>query len=113
MVHGPDSRRTSVSATWRPNSSVASRASTTADRKSTRLNSSHGYISYAVFCLKKKKQTDRKQRIRQLLHERRHAYAAIPHQVNTTGYTPEQIVAHVQASLAADVEAHGMTSIPV
>src|SRR2546422_3314311 len=38
------------------------------DRKSTRLNSSHGYISYAVFCLKKKKktqtlrQTPRKQR---------------------------------------------------
>src|SRR2546429_9382406 len=31
---------------------VAQRAQ---DRKSTRLNSSHGYISYAVFCLKKKK----------------------------------------------------------
>src|SRR3989449_6858438 len=29
------------------------------DRKSTRLNSSHGYISYAVFCLKKKKGTGR------------------------------------------------------
>src|SRR5687768_18234434 len=28
-----------------------------ADRKSTRLNSSHGYISYAVFCLKKKNNT--------------------------------------------------------
>src|SRR2546422_6424983 len=28
------------------------------DRKSTRLNSSHGYISYAVFCLKKKKRPD-------------------------------------------------------
>src|SRR2546422_1873321 len=28
---------------------------TDVDRKSTRLNSSHGYISYAVFCLKKKK----------------------------------------------------------
>ena len=28
---------------------------TSKDRKSTRLNSSHGYISYAVFCLKKKK----------------------------------------------------------
>src|SRR3989449_5740461 len=28
------------------------------DRKSTRLNSSHGYISYAVFCLKKKKNKD-------------------------------------------------------
>src|SRR2546429_6124804 len=27
------------------------------DRKSTRLNSSHGYISYAVFCLKKKNST--------------------------------------------------------
>src|SRR2546422_5179749 len=30
----------------------------TQDRKSTRLNSSHGYISYAVFCLKKKKKTE-------------------------------------------------------
>src|SRR2546422_7535312 len=30
-----------------------------ADRKSTRLNSSHGYISYAVFCLKKKKKKHR------------------------------------------------------
>src|SRR2546427_6028402 len=29
-----------------------------ADRKSTRLNSSHSQISYAVFCLKKKKNTD-------------------------------------------------------
>src|SRR2546422_7762541 len=31
------------------------RAISPRDRKSTRLNSSHGYISYAVFCLKKKK----------------------------------------------------------
>src|SRR5687768_17918996 len=30
------------------------RQSSYGDRKSTRLNSSHGYISYAVFCLKKK-----------------------------------------------------------
>src|SRR4030043_1064698 len=30
------------------------------DRKSTRLNSSHGYISYAVFCLNKKQQTQKK-----------------------------------------------------
>src|SRR2546429_1435264 len=29
------------------------------DRKSTRLNSSHGYISYAVFCLKKKKKKEK------------------------------------------------------
>src|SRR6266436_8511035 len=33
------------------------RAQRSGDRKSTRLNSSHGYISYAVFCLKKKKTT--------------------------------------------------------
>src|SRR2546429_3388605 len=35
------------------------------DRKSTRLNSSHGYISYAVFCLKKKKPRGEKTRCRQ------------------------------------------------
>src|SRR5256884_6534163 len=34
------------------------------DRKSTRLNSSHGYISYAVFCLKKKKTPRRGHSIR-------------------------------------------------
>src|SRR5438128_8803427 len=33
------------------------RFSSVSDRKSTRLNSSHGSISYAVFCLKKKKKT--------------------------------------------------------
>src|SRR2546422_1555319 len=33
------------------------------DRKSTRLNSSHGYISYAVFCLKKKKKKRLKGRL--------------------------------------------------
>src|SRR2546422_3111900 len=37
------------------------------DRKSTRLNSSHGYISYAVFCLKKKK---KKKNIQRILHKR-------------------------------------------
>src|SRR2546422_6515118 len=36
-----------------PKREAAKRASR--DRKSTRLNSSHGYISYAVFCLKKKR----------------------------------------------------------
>src|SRR5205809_4687046 len=34
---------------------VRAAAARRGDRKSTRLNSSHGYISYAVFCLKKKK----------------------------------------------------------
>src|SRR2546429_3182195 len=49
-----------------------SRACNGADRKSTRLNSSHGYISYAVFCLKKK--TDRRPR-----HPSRHeGHRALP-----------------------------------
>src|SRR2546429_4499872 len=34
------------------------------DRKSTRLNSSHGYISYAVFCLKKKKKKQKRNHYR-------------------------------------------------
>src|SRR2546430_8951214 len=43
-----------VSDISRPNS-VSAWADSDADRKSTRLNSSHSQISYAVFCLKKKK----------------------------------------------------------
>src|SRR2546421_3202114 len=35
----------------------------TTDRKSTRLNSSHDQISYAVFCLKKKKNTHRQEQV--------------------------------------------------
>src|SRR2546429_5314210 len=48
------------------------------DRKSTRLNSSHGYISYAVFCLKKKKRTvcDERERSPQLLLEPRHTFTS-------------------------------------
>src|SRR2546429_2609721 len=37
-----------------PNVVIHRMAAVAGDRKSTRLNSSHGYISYAVFCLKKK-----------------------------------------------------------
>src|SRR5687768_17690320 len=39
---------------------VRARGRIRGDRKSTRLNSSHGYISYAVFCLKKKKKKKKK-----------------------------------------------------
>src|SRR3712207_7730872 len=42
------------------------------DRKSTRLNSSHANISYAVFCLKKKKKTSRP-------YQRTHIIQGIPH----------------------------------
>src|SRR2546429_1768447 len=41
--------------TMRAPMTLGLKALTAQDRKSTRLNSSHGYISYAVFCLKKKK----------------------------------------------------------
>src|SRR2546429_3623821 len=52
-----------ASTCWKRNAWSSPRADTArafsrygrSDRKSTRLNSSHGYISYAVFCLKKKK----------------------------------------------------------
>src|SRR2546429_5160263 len=50
---GRTRRRTSLLSSRGGRSTAARSAS--ADRKSTRLNSSHGYISYAVFCLKKKK----------------------------------------------------------
>src|SRR5256885_11930010 len=43
---------------WRPRSPGSFQVAVTGDRKSTRLNSSHLVISYAVFCLKKKKQID-------------------------------------------------------
>src|SRR5258707_11443071 len=36
------------------------------DRKSTRLNSSHANISYAVFCLKKKKKKERQQTVKEI-----------------------------------------------
>src|SRR5256886_3674058 len=48
------------------------------DRKSTRLNSSHSQISYAVFCLKKKKETDALQRVTPARLRLRHALARAP-----------------------------------
>src|SRR2546422_4093691 len=51
----------------------------TGDRKSTRLNSSHGYISYAVFCLKKKKLVQDHPHRRGALAPRRPARARVLH----------------------------------
>src|SRR2546429_2306296 len=48
-------RRSSRMAWWGLPSGTELEQRPAQDRKSTRLNSSHGYISYAVFCLKKKK----------------------------------------------------------
>src|SRR2546429_4857583 len=54
----PDEARGSLLGKLKPGVNLQTGAADLdADRKSTRLNSSHGYISYAVFCLKKKKKT--------------------------------------------------------
>src|SRR6476646_7070855 len=53
--------------------------SSTPDRKSTRLNSSHTVSSYAVFCLKKKKKTHAADRRREKMKEKTHQTARAPH----------------------------------
>src|SRR3989337_2982283 len=58
----------------------SSACQTSADRKSTRLNSSHGSISYAVFCLKKKRNTQPNRPTRSL-HILRLSTALRPHRV--------------------------------
>src|SRR6202453_2788570 len=59
MSHQYPSTSRSPNSTAVPPSSRRSPTIFSADRKSTRLNSSHLYISYAVFCLKKKKKRAR------------------------------------------------------
>src|SRR2546427_9027880 len=49
------------------------------DRKSTRLNSSHSQISYAVFCLKKKNKTRSTTVFNTSGHRKRHSVAVHPH----------------------------------
>src|SRR5438876_5393226 len=66
-----------VSRNWRlrcPADMCAARASASTDRKSTRLNSSHPSISYAVFCLKKKKKkkTNKDKKTRQRTEQKTH-----------------------------------------
>src|SRR2546430_9946541 len=48
------------------------------DRKSTRLNSSHSQISYAVFCLKKKEDRGPRQALAELVGESGHAQVHLP-----------------------------------
>src|SRR5687768_18306443 len=53
------------------------------DRKSTRLNSSHGYISYAVFCLKKKKH-ENQSKVTTLFDDLHHTTERGPHVLHPT-----------------------------
>src|SRR6266852_8722878 len=59
----PASRTRSARSSARPSARSWPSSSWRRDRKSTRLNSSHGSISYAVFCLKKKKKKKTKQQL--------------------------------------------------
>src|SRR5256886_4871327 len=54
-------------------------AAATLDRKSTRLNSSHSQISYAVFCLKKKNHHRHPRHLRTRRHHHRHRRLHHPH----------------------------------
>jgi len=58
VLHNPETnkmrQRVSAYGIGTGNDKALADAAKLRDRKSTRLNSSHGYISYAVFCLKKK-----------------------------------------------------------
>lgn len=56
---------------------------------------------------------ERRQRITTLLASRQDAYGAIPHQIDTTGLSHEQVVERVLAALADDSEVSGMTRLPV
>src|SRR5256884_461304 len=60
------------------------------DRKSTRLNSSHGYISYAVFCLKKKKKAQLRQTSSAHIHSRHRRSRSVswPHVTPPAAYLP-------------------------
>src|SRR5256884_6661244 len=61
-------RRLPLAGTASPGHRTSADCAGDQDRKSTRLNSSHGYISYAVFCLKKKKNTMSSRHFALLLH---------------------------------------------
>src|SRR2546429_3850256 len=64
------------------------------DRKSTRLNSSHGYISYAVFCLKKKINYRNASAATSHHNCKNHSSSTCSDQANTTGAfyaTPDHI----------------------
>src|SRR2546427_3675851 len=65
----PGAAQTLVISAWRSLGKNRSEMSTRVDRKSTRLNSSHSQISYAVFCLKKKKKHSANLRDKQTRHK--------------------------------------------
>src|SRR5215470_11293607 len=66
------------------------------DRKSTRLNSSHGSISYAVFCLKKKKDNSQKRLTS-------NGHNTTPHPAKTCEHAPRRLLTSVLTIDISDV----------
>ncbi len=58
-------------------------------------------------------EAEQRKRINELLDSRRTAYAAIPHQIDTNGQTPEAIVEQIWETLQGDAEVSGMTRLAV
>lgn len=58
-------------------------------------------------------ESDQRQRIRTLLQSRRAAYGAIPHQIDTTGQTPDALVEQILETLQGDAEVAGMSRLTV
>lgn len=58
-------------------------------------------------------ETDQRQRIVELLNQRRAAYGAIPHQIDTTGQTPQALVDQIIETVQGDAEIPGMTRLLV
>lgn len=56
---------------------------------------------------------EQRQRIQELLNSRRTAYGAIPHQIDTSGYSPEALVEQIVETLQGDAEVTGMTRLTV
>src|SRR2546429_3944491 len=77
-VHGGASERNRVR-TARADSISRVDVRASVDRKSTRLNSSHGYISYAVFCLKKKKKNKNSTSMSHTPHSKPQDHYALTH----------------------------------
>src|SRR5437762_8661855 len=70
LFRSPTSSRSRPSRSRPSPISTRSPSSDLGDRKSTRLNSSHRCISYAVFCLKKKKKKQKKKKIKKKINNK-------------------------------------------
>src|SRR2546421_5419777 len=96
----------------RPSASSSS-PQATLDRKSTRLNSSHDQISYAVFCLKKKKKTKNERSTRHTSRPNAsqfYAFYSLKHCNNATLPTSSQPPSHQPVHRATATTAAGQTA---